>query len=107
MSLIKCYYYIEYILFNYLINQILVFFCGLEGYEEFFEKKWLIQILSWQNPHGCYQSTAQLSPRVKRTSNVIDYGCSDHTTGLGMATISLYLNYLLYLKYKLRVTVKD
>lgn len=65
----------------------------MEGIEEFLKEKWLIKILEWQNPHGCYESIAKV--KSKRTSNIIDFGCSDHSTGLGAAAISLYLRYQL------------
>ncbi|KAG5895893.1 hypothetical protein JTB14_000507 [Gonioctena quinquepunctata] len=70
-----------------------VVLCGMEGYSEFLNGKWLSQILKWQNKHGCYESIARNIS--KRTSTIIDYGCSDHSTGLGAAALALFYRYLL------------
>ncbi|XP_018561138.1 UPF0764 protein C16orf89 homolog [Anoplophora glabripennis] len=73
-----------------------VVLCGMEGYAEFLNHKWLKRIIEWQNPHGCYESVKQSVTR--RTSFQVDYGCSDHTTGLGAAALALYLRYEYFLK---------
>ncbi|KAJ8923299.1 hypothetical protein NQ315_001857 [Exocentrus adspersus] len=69
-----------------------VVLCGMEGYAEFFNTKWINSIMHWQDPHGCYESIGHnLS---KRTSFAVDFGCSDHTTGLGAAALALHLRYV-------------
>lgn len=54
-----------------------------------------------QEPEGCYKATENLEDsfenisnvRKKRTANIIEFGCIDHTTGLGASTLSAFLNY--------------
>ncbi|KAJ8949340.1 hypothetical protein NQ314_008260 [Rhamnusium bicolor] len=72
----------------------LVVLCGMEGYAEFLDGKWLEKIMEWQNLYGCYESLPQNI--TKRTSFVIDFGCSDHSTGLGAAALALHLRFLLW-----------
>ncbi|XP_074034679.1 UPF0764 protein C16orf89 homolog isoform X2 [Leptinotarsa decemlineata] len=68
-----------------------VVLCGMEGYSEFISEEWISEVIRWQNPHGCYESIAK--NKSKRTSTLIDYGCSDHSTGLGAAALALYYRY--------------
>ncbi|KYB25964.1 UPF0764 protein C16orf89 [Tribolium castaneum] len=75
-------------------------FCGLEGHSEFLTTNWRKKILEWQLPVGCFKSNKDSN--FKRTSNVITYGCTDHTTGLGAAALALHLRFLLQMpKYHL------
>ncbi|KAJ8959046.1 hypothetical protein NQ318_022301 [Aromia moschata] len=69
-----------------------VVLCGLEGYAEFLDQRWLNEILSWQNPFGCYESMQRNV--TKRTTFTIDFGCSDHTTGLAAAVLALHLRFI-------------
>ncbi|XP_057663404.1 UPF0764 protein C16orf89 [Diorhabda carinulata] len=85
----------EYLKFPYhdiFLEQVVL--CGIEGYGEFFKEKWLDVMLKWQNSHGCYESIPIYKIRNKRTSHTINYGCSDHATGLGAAALALYFKYL-------------
>lgn len=83
----------HFFILQLLLHYFSVLLCGMGGIEEFLNKKWFYKILQWQKPHGCYQSIAKHNS--KRTSNIIDFGCSDHSTGLGAATVALYLRYYL------------
>nr|XP_023026171.1 uncharacterized protein LOC111514165 [Leptinotarsa decemlineata] len=79
---------------GYLLTHSLLFsvvLCGMEGYSEFISEEWISEVIRWQNPHGCYESIAK--NKSKRTSTLIDYGCSDHSTGLGAAALALYYRY--------------
>lgn len=80
---------------NYLITRtlILVLFCGLEGYEEFLISGFRSLVLKWKSPYGCYKP--DYVNFTKRTANRIDFGCTDHATGLGAAALALNLKYLL------------
>lgn len=74
-------------------DSFLVLLCGMLGIKEFLNGYWMHKILEWQTPYGCYESLSKM--KSKRTSNIIDQGCTDHSTGLGAATIALYLRFLL------------
>lgn len=64
-------------------------------------KRWLMEILKMQEVQGCYRATRNLEENVedmlmarrKRTANVIEFGCMDHTTGLAASALSAFLNY--------------
>ncbi|KAJ3655510.1 hypothetical protein Zmor_014638 [Zophobas morio] len=66
--------------------------CGLEGYSDFLSEKWRREVLEWQSPFGCYHSEGG---NLKRSSNVIGFGCTDHSTGLGAAAMAVNLRFLL------------
>lgn len=70
-----------------------VLFCGLEGYEEFLTNAFRSLVLKWKSPYGCYKP--DYVNLAKRTANRIDFGCTDHATGLGAAALALNLKYLL------------
>ncbi|CAH0563351.1 unnamed protein product [Brassicogethes aeneus] len=72
------------------LEQILL--CGQEGFAEILKPHWLSEILTWQQPQGCFKSIT--STRMTRSSNVIAFGCSDHSTGLGSGVLALYLRFL-------------
>ncbi|KAJ8948441.1 hypothetical protein NQ318_007964, partial [Aromia moschata] len=74
-----------------------LFFCGYEGYTDFFKHKWLFYILKSQKPNGCFSAILEdnLKTRIKRDTNIFEDGCADHTTGLGAAVLSLYYNYII------------
>lgn len=81
---------------------VVVVLCGLEGVSEFLIAKWQEEIVRWQTPQGCYQPHVNLIRKYvcKRTSNFVAFGCTDHTTGLGVAALSLSLRYNLSKNYK-------
>ncbi|XP_068914797.1 UPF0764 protein C16orf89 homolog [Tenebrio molitor] len=67
--------------------------CGIEGFSEFLGEKWRNEVVSWQTEFGCYGRGG--GSVDKRSTNVIAYGCSDHTTGLGAAALALHLRFAL------------
>ncbi|XP_017772151.1 PREDICTED: uncharacterized protein LOC108559392 isoform X2 [Nicrophorus vespilloides] len=73
--------------------------CGFEGYDNFFEDSLVSHVLQIQTPFGCFRIPEALfetnGDDLKRTANIIKHGCNDHTTGLGISTLSLILRYLL------------
>lgn len=68
--------------------------CGYEGYAEFLSnKKWIEHLLSKQDEElGCFVEKAPR--RARRNANVLQNGCVDHSTGVGIALYSLVLRYL-------------
>lgn len=72
----------------------LVFFCGSEGYLEFLNSKWMNEIVSWGSTKGCYSPEDDRVSR--RSANYVEFGCTDHATGLGAAALGLNLRYILY-----------
>ncbi|CAG9857069.1 unnamed protein product [Phyllotreta striolata] len=70
--------------------------CGYEGYADFFSNRWLLYILKSQRSSGCFSATLSddLKTKIKRTTNIFEDGCADHTTGLGLAVLSLYYNFI-------------
>lgn len=71
--------------------------CGSEGYTEFLNEMWSRKIMQWQTIEGCYQmqSENRSNNSVKeRSANIIAFGCTDHTTGLGVAALALNLRYV-------------
>lgn len=66
----------------------------MEGYGEFLKLSWMESILNSQAPEGCYGDGSSNKGRAKREANSIEYGCVDHTTGLGASTLSAYLRFL-------------
>ncbi|XP_043463011.1 UPF0764 protein C16orf89 homolog isoform X2 [Leptopilina heterotoma] len=73
-----------------------VLLCGTQGYLEFLHNQWLNNILSWQKPSGCYDAFSKKykhKSRKRRYSNKIDFGCEDHTTGLGVGSIALFIRH--------------
>ncbi|KAK5641340.1 hypothetical protein RI129_009887 [Pyrocoelia pectoralis] len=76
-----------------------VILCGLEGYTEFLNANWTLTILSWKTKPGCYKNgNDDLNGRKinSRSANVISFGCTNHATGLGAATLALNLRYVLF-----------
>lgn len=66
----------------------------MEGFAEFMKKNWAFEILNMQEDEGCYKATDKLEEaRKKRTANIIEFGCTDHTTGLAASALSAFLNY--------------
>lgn len=69
----------------------------MQGFEEFLIHKWRRKIVEWLKSEGCYESDAEdLEENYKkRSANILKFGCTDHTTGLGLAALALNLRYLL------------
>lgn len=53
-----------------------IFLCAFAGFEEFFNHKWISQVLKWQMTSGCFSYD--------------DINCSSHMNGLGAASLSLF-----------------
>ncbi|KAG7211974.1 hypothetical protein KM043_011175 [Ampulex compressa] len=71
-----------------------VVLCGMEGFLEFINLHYERLILDWPHPSGCFSSTGfRGNPGVpsRRSSLKTDFGCDSHTTGLGAASLSLYI----------------
>ncbi|XP_015127886.1 UPF0764 protein C16orf89 homolog [Diachasma alloeum] len=69
-----------------------IFLCGMEGYSEFVTSHYKNLLLGLPNFLGCY--SARGYPRyyrTKRSSNPMDYGCDNHTSGVAAAALSLLL----------------
>lgn len=85
-------------LFNYYF--FVVVFCGQEGFEEFLLTDYLEYILQEQNECDSFGikkvSWAEVvkRPRIKRESNPMKCGANNHTTGLAVAALALYIRYL-------------
>ncbi|KAJ8923028.1 hypothetical protein NQ315_001576, partial [Exocentrus adspersus] len=81
--------------FDLFLEQVLL--CGYEGYTEFFKTKWLVYILKSQRETGCFPPFLgdRFKSRIKRNTNVLPDGCADHTTGLGVAVLALYYNFII------------
>ncbi|KAB0795055.1 hypothetical protein PPYR_00635 [Photinus pyralis] len=73
-----------------------VLLCGSEGFLEFFEVRWVEHVLSLQSRFGCFGilENEGVVVRKKREANAIKFGCTDHTTGLAAAALSLFLRIL-------------
>lgn len=73
--------------------------CGYEGFAEFLAPEYVEHVLDAQTAHGCYgipalqRSGSVEAARVRRSANLITYGCNDHTTGLGASTLALALRF--------------
>lgn len=75
-----------------LLEQIVL--CGLEGFQEFLNEDWAEHILHIQRPAGCFgPSPPSTGRRSKREMNYLTNDCTDHTTGLGVAGLTLFLEY--------------
>ncbi|XP_017772152.1 PREDICTED: UPF0764 protein C16orf89-like [Nicrophorus vespilloides] len=72
-----------------------VLFCGMRGFDEFLNAFVLDKLFAWQNDEGCYRSEGYWNSIEIRTTNLISYNCTDHSTGLGVAALALHLVHLL------------
>nr|XP_022916752.1 UPF0764 protein C16orf89 homolog [Onthophagus taurus] len=75
--------------------------CGYEGYKNFITSEIIDYVLSIQKPSGCFgvdsgNKITKKTTRLKRESNLLPDNCIDHTTGLGVSTLTSILRYLLY-----------
>ncbi|XP_063978229.1 UPF0764 protein C16orf89 homolog [Diachasmimorpha longicaudata] len=71
-----------------------IFLCGMEGYSEFVTSHYKNLLLDLRNPLGCYSARGFQRKnyyRSKRSSNPMDYGCDNHTSGVAAAALSLLL----------------
>ncbi|XP_066592462.1 UPF0764 protein C16orf89 homolog [Prorops nasuta] len=72
------------------MEQILL--CGMEGFLEFTNKLYEDLILNWPHEEGCFSSFHFPSPlRKRRSSEMTDYGCDNHATGMAVATLSFLI----------------
>lgn len=65
------------------------------GFSEFFNKPFMDHVLAIENERGCFNPDVNQKRRQKRKANIDDEGCINHTNGLGLSTLSLYLRYLI------------
>ncbi|KAJ8935098.1 hypothetical protein NQ314_012994 [Rhamnusium bicolor] len=82
-------------MFDLFLEEIIL--CGYEGYADFLKNKWLFYILKTQRPTGCFPAILKdnLKTRIKRNTNILEDGCADHTTGLGVAVLALHYNFII------------
>ncbi|VDQ02674.1 unnamed protein product [Trichobilharzia regenti] len=92
-----------------------IFVCGSLGYGRFIQLSVLNEILSWQQPSGCFIASKYTSDdnTVKNTNNIIfpmrqplaerkhKDGCLSHMTSVATAVLSLYLREFFIPKYTL------
>ncbi|EFN61804.1 Uncharacterized protein UNQ904/PRO1925-like protein [Camponotus floridanus] len=74
-----------------MIEQIIL--CGMEGYYEFLDKHYEDLILSWPHWSGCFK-LERISEKLKmtpRASSLTDFGCNNHMTSLGAASLALFI----------------
>lgn len=67
--------------------------CGMEGFAEFVQKKYILYTLEKQQPEGCYEDNPKRK-RIQRETKSMSHGCNSHTTGLGVSVLSLTLRSL-------------
>ncbi|XP_045478405.1 uncharacterized protein LOC123683423 isoform X1 [Harmonia axyridis] len=67
-----------------------IFLCGVEGYKEFLNVKWLDMILDNQLEQGCFPVFTR---GTNLNSSVHDEECSDHATGLASAVLALHIHF--------------
>ena len=67
----------------------------MEGFGEFLTPRWRHLVVEWQEVQGCYKRDDLTEEINKRNTNTVEFGCADHTTGLGFAALALNLRYLL------------
>ncbi|XP_044004976.1 uncharacterized protein LOC122850056 isoform X1 [Aphidius gifuensis] len=74
-----------------------IFLCGMEGYLEIANIHYAKLLLSWPSSIGCYSSNGfdnVKHQRYSRSTNLMDYGCDNHASGVAAATLSLLLRAL-------------
>lgn len=78
--------------------------CGLNGFIIFLEENEIAEIVSWQDKRtGCYKyvdnddsakdQRSEYRRRRKRSASQLSDMCSDHMTGLAVATLGLIANF--------------
>lgn len=67
--------------------------CGMEGFTEFVQKKYILYALEKQHPEGCFGYNPKRQ-RIPRESKSMSHGCNSHTTGLGVSVLGLTLRSL-------------
>ncbi|XP_019698442.1 uncharacterized protein LOC105186400 [Harpegnathos saltator] len=68
--------------------------CGMEGYHEFVDKHYQDLILNWPHQSGCFFNELRFSEKrqiSRRSSSITDFGCDSHTTGLGAASLAIFI----------------
>ncbi|XP_021100097.1 UPF0764 protein C16orf89 homolog isoform X7 [Heterocephalus glaber] len=83
-----------------------IMFCGIGGFSDFYKRRWLEAILSWQKPQeGCFGVPAagdevrhadrlyqqHALRRVKRREKQFTDGCSSHSTATAVAALGGFL----------------
>uniref|UniRef100_A0ACB8FK71 Uncharacterized protein n=2 Tax=Sphaerodactylus townsendi TaxID=933632 RepID=A0ACB8FK71_9SAUR len=85
-----------------------ILLCGLAGFSDLYQPRWLKIILNWQKPRkGCFwmygdqfqssnqtsEEPSQRSQRVKREEKILKGGCSSHNTAVAVAALGGFLHY--------------
>lgn len=76
-----------------------MFFCGYIGIAEFLEEKYIQNLILWQNKKiGCYNyfsvnNDSRDNKRMRRNAIKLPDNCSDHMSGVALATHSLIIKY--------------
>ncbi|KAM4632552.1 UPF0764 protein C16orf89 homolog [Discoglossus pictus] len=76
-----------------------IMFCGLSNFSEFYKKRWLEKIISWQDSSGCFGDTALelfIKPkgapkRFKRREKRMSSQCLSHKTCVAVAALGGFL----------------
>ncbi|XP_045136800.1 LOW QUALITY PROTEIN: UPF0764 protein C16orf89 homolog [Portunus trituberculatus] len=92
------------------------FVCGMLGYSQFLQEGWLMGILHWQDPSGCFKATPTSMPPTAVPHHspapssappgplhhqqhhwpTQGYGCLAHLTGVAASSLAVHLHSLLY-----------
>ncbi|XP_077172623.1 UPF0764 protein C16orf89 homolog isoform X2 [Paroedura picta] len=85
-----------------------ILFCGMCGFSDFYNPRWLEIILNWQKPgKGCFWMYGDLSQssnqnsgearmglrRAKRQEKILKDGCASHNTGVAVAALGGFLHF--------------
>ncbi|EFN80986.1 hypothetical protein EAI_12829, partial [Harpegnathos saltator] len=76
------------------VAKAVVVLCGMEGYHEFVDKHYQDLILNWPHQSGCFFNELRFSEKrqiSRRSSSITDFGCDSHTTGLGAASLAIFI----------------
>lgn len=67
----------------------------MEGFMDFTNQYYSNLIMTWQNSYGCYTAyhfeQKWKNRRRKRSTNLMDYRCDSHASGVAAAALSLLL----------------
>ncbi|XP_049270206.1 UPF0764 protein C16orf89 homolog [Rhipicephalus sanguineus] len=94
------------VVFFSLSLSLLVGFCGLAGFPEFYKPEWIRAIRSWQRADGCFTDSLEIvddplttfkrkPARTKRAEIRLEDRCRPHKTILGAIAMSAGLKYLI------------
>ncbi|XP_035195218.1 UPF0764 protein C16orf89 homolog isoform X2 [Oxyura jamaicensis] len=84
-----------------------IMLCGMSGFSDFYKRRWLEKILTWQKPkEGCFgepskdfeysagtEDQKKLLRRVKRREKMFTDGCSSHYTAVAVGALGGFLYY--------------